>query len=284
VTTIDRFLVFADPPHPSPDPRAIALVIGVLPVEVRGKLGYPFPEPWLVFTDAGEAQAAGERLKDAGARAAIVRAAELASVPEADAVREFSLSDDGLEWSTRGGKARGSLLWKDLRVAISYRRSIDVEAQGQEGGEQPRGLGATKLMANMVVPVIGGAIVGKLAGGGGKSAPKAQTLFEESIEVAGVGSDGPRRARFTRTEVTFRGLGERLQPAAQANWMTLLAIMGEHATVDRRGEKGHSRPTFVNGVGLKKLFEADSPRLRAIGADPCELFAVFVCWQKGVRR
>jgi hypothetical protein len=281
----DHFLVFADPPHPSPDVKAISDVIGVLPVEARGKLGYPFPEPWLGLGDPGEARSAAERLTAAGVRVAIVRAAELASVPEADAVREFSCSDDGLEWSTRGGKTRGSLLWKDVRVALSYRRLIEVETHDPGGGGQkPRGLGAAKFMANMVVPVVGGAIVGKLAGSGGaKSAPRSDTHSEDSIEVAGVGPDGPRRARFTKTDLSFVGLGARIQPAAQANWMKLLAIVGEHVTFDRRGEKGRARPTLVKGVGLKKTFEAESKRLREIGADPCELFAAFACWQKDVR-
>src|SRR5205807_2236100 len=182
----DRFLVFADPPHPSPDAKAIAAVLGILPMEVRGKLGYPFPEPWIVSGDAAEARSASERLVAAGVRTAVVPLAGLASVPEACVVKDFTLSPEGLEWSTRGGKARGSLLWREMKLAVSYRRTIEVEAGGHAGPDKPRGFGATKLMANMVVPVIGGAIVGKLAGGGGKQAPKTQTLFEESIEVAGV--------------------------------------------------------------------------------------------------
>src|SRR5581483_8230806 len=143
----ERFLVFADPPHPNPDLKAIAAVLGVLPVEVRGKLGYPSPEPWLV-TDEAAARAASEKLGAAGVRTALVAASALAAVPVADDVKEFTLTGQGIEWTTRGG----------------------------EKGEKPRGLGATKFMANMVLPVVGGAIVGKLAGqGGGKQAPRVHT-------------------------------------------------------------------------------------------------------------
>src|SRR5581483_11157642 len=183
---MERFLVFADPPHPNPDLKAIAAVLGVLPVEVRGKLGYPSPEPWLV-TDEAAARAASEKLGAAG-------------VPVADDVKEFTLTGQGIEWTTRGGagaKARsGALAWSEVKVALSYRRTIETETGGGEKGEKPRGLGATKFMANMVLPVVGGAIVGKLAGqGGGKQAPRVHTTFEESLELGGVAPEGPHRAR-----------------------------------------------------------------------------------------
>src|SRR5581483_2600272 len=195
----ERFLVFADPPHPNPDLKAIAAVLGVLPVEVRGKLGYPSPEPWLV-TDEAAARAASEKLGAAGVRTALVAASALAAVPVADDVKEFTLTGQGIEWTTRGGagaKARsGALAWSEVKVALSYRRTIETETGGGEKGEKPRGLGATKFMANMVLPVVGGAIVGKLAGqGGGKQAPRVHTTFEESLELGGVAPEGPHRAR-----------------------------------------------------------------------------------------
>ena len=248
------WLVFGDPPQGGAQVPKVAAALGVLALEVRGKLSFALPEPWLVLPDEGAARAKVEELRAAGASAVAAPAAELARIPVAEPVAEFSLEASVFSWYA------GDLPWKEIRSAVLYCDEPDADPHARQKEKDQlrdrerqtqRARGAARMVGG-----IGGAALGSAMGPGGhergqRGEPK------EVLELHGQGSRGPCRARIVKGDVSYQGLGDLRKPVVIQNWLTLLEEIARRGVeIDRRGQKTKVRKALVGGVGLAKIFEA----------------------------
>lgn len=285
-----HWLLVADPPHSdSAKVPEIAARLKLLALEVRGRLGYPIPDPWLVFDAEGPAREAERDLTAIGVSCAAVLAGDLARVPSAVEPDGFELPESGVAWSKRHGPS-GLLEWGQVRTAIVYRRVLVEKSSGPSDSEKK--IAGTLGRASKVARFMPGGrfLAGKLEGAArdvaDSSGSRLNSKFDEVLEVSGVGASGPQRARFVRSELGYTGLGPLLQPVATTNWLTFVKVVTERAKearVDRRGDKVQARPLMtLDKVGLPKVFASAPDRLQEIASDPLELFGTFVAWRKEV--
>src|SRR4051794_17215091 len=121
----DRRLVIAGPPHePNVDAARVASLLGLIPMEARQRVTYPFPDIWLVLKDEAAAAKAADELRAAGARCTVARAGDFERVPEAVLVERFDLAKGALEWWARGES--GSVALDAIVAGVWYR---DVQQQ-----------------------------------------------------------------------------------------------------------------------------------------------------------
>jgi hypothetical protein len=271
------WLVFGDPPHDGAQVPKVATALGVLALEVRGKLSFALPEPWLLLPDGGAARAKVEELRAAGASAVAAPAEDLARIPVAEPVTEFALETAAFSWYA------GTLPWKEIRSALLYceEPDADPDARRKEKDQlRDRERQSRKAhTAARIVGGVGGAALGAALGPGGfEHAPRAEP--REVLELHGQSTNGPRRARIVKAEVSYDGLGVQKKPVKIQNWQTLLAEIAKRGVeIDRRGQKTKVRKVLVGGVGLAKHFEA-TPQLAEAFAGPGDTLGRFVAWQR----
>lgn len=276
------WLVFGDPPHPAPLAPQVANLLGVLGLEVRGKLSCPLPEVWFAARDPDSARAKVADLAAAGARAMYAPAEELAHIPDATNVQEFEFTDEAFTWGTE------ALAWKSVKLALLYRDEPDSNPGASHRADDARATeDRMQRMATNVRSMMPGVAGFAIAGALGDRAPAPRTGSEPKVilELFGTGDRRPCRARIVKDEVSYRGLGPLKQAVILQNWSTLLRTIGERVpagTLDRRGEKTKVRPAILNGIGLAKILE-DSPRIAGALATPGDVLGRFVAWQRGVR-
>jgi hypothetical protein len=281
---VTTFLVIANPPQPGePDPRTVGPIVGLDAFEMRGKLGNPLPEVWLVTESEETARAKAAALENVGVRCTAVAAEALLAVPEGEEAVELTLGGEGLGWKTEGG-AEGDLLWSELRVAIHYRT---IHARRRDRG-------ADRKLAERVQRVkrittrrhrgVAGALIANALSVDLPATGSGTMTFENVLELGAVAPDGPRRVVFVRSRLNYEGLGSLKTAGAQQNWATFLAAIAERAkglSIDRRGETTMPRPTVLKGVGLAKLLGALPEPARA-RLDAHEVLVALACHEKGV--
>src|SRR4051812_30226942 len=124
----DRWLLIADPPHGDAKVPAVATRLKLLALEVRGRLGYAIPEPWLVFDTEAPARELEKDLRALDVSCVAARAGDLARVPAAVEADTFELPEQGIAWAQKQG-ARGGLAWSQIRTVVVYRR-VTLEKAG----------------------------------------------------------------------------------------------------------------------------------------------------------
>lgn len=89
-------LLVSNPPHPRPDIKTAALVLGLLPDQVEPKLRYGVPEIWMAESTDEKVSRAHKILATAGVRTVVATSDEVQAVPPPRIVRSIEFTYDSM--------------------------------------------------------------------------------------------------------------------------------------------------------------------------------------------